>query len=777
MGNYKKVLVSSIMAVVVCLLLGSSASAATPTLTITSASDGDSVSLNVTGDANANVIFYYYKTGYGLQINYLGKTSSSGTFSTSLSTATYGIVADTKVYVTVNGYKSNEVAWPYLSAEKVLSLSQTSVVLPLGNTTTLKVYNNGTNFVYLSSNSNPAVVNVNIEGNTVTLKGYNFGSTIVSVCAGTGTPSCASAYVTVANTGGKALAFSQNNPTVASGQSVAIKVVGGTNAYTFLSNSNPSVIQASLSIDTVTLSTTQSSGSAMVTICSSDMSACGIINAVVGNVSSSGITFSTTNPTMSIGQSLSITITGGGSSEYSIFSNSDSDVVSANISGTNLALTAYEGGSSTVIVCSSYGNCAPEVITVNYNNSSTGGSISLSQNNLWLLTGQTANITVSGGTMPYSATGYSTSILTTSFNNNTLTITAVGSGSASVSVCSSGGGCVNLSVLVNSGSSSSGTSTLSLSQNNISLAAGNSTTVSITGGGGYFIAYNSNPNVAAANVNGSLITVNALASGSADVSVCQNGGSCSVLKITVPTSSSSTTSTTTSDNWTLCASEKGQCQFSGSKVVRYGANGNYYYGTFASSALCANAVFGDPIENVAKQCYYGGTIPSGAKDVTASSSDSSNQTSSDGWTLCADEKGQCQFSGYQTVRYGASGKYYYGSYLNGASCTNAVFGDPVENVVKKCYYGGTIPTDAETSSSTTKTTSNKYNFTKTLSYGSSGNDVKQLQQRLKDEGFYSGAIDGKYLTSTVMAVKKYQKSKGITQTGNVGPLTMAALNK
>ena len=765
METCKKISISAILTLALAAVLFSPANvlAAMPTLILASASDGDSVQLSITGDANSSVVFYYTKTGTGLQMNYLGKTSTGGSFSTSLSTASYGITGNTVVYVTVNGIKSNEAAWPSLSAASVLSLSQTSLVLPLGNSSTITAYNNGTNFIYLSSNSNPPVVNVTIEGNSITLKALNYGSTVVTVCAGTGTPSCASVYVTVQNTGGTALAFSQNNPTIASGQNISITVTGGTGTYTLLNNANPSIIQASLSGNAVTLSTNSSSGSSSVTVCSSDMSSCGMINAVVGNVSSTGLTFSMTNPTMTIGQSLSITISGGAGGNYSIFSNTNTTAVSAHISNSTLVLTANSGGSATVTVCSSMGNCAPEIVTVNYNTSS-GGSITLSQNNLWLLAGQASSITVSGGSMPYSVAGYSENTLKASFNNNVLTVTGVNAGSASVSVCSSGGGCVILSVLV-SGSSSSGTTSLSLSQSSISLATGKNATVAITGNGSYFVAYNTSSTVASATITGSNIVVNALDAGSTDVSICQNGGQCVVLAIAV--AAVSTTSTAVSDGWTSCANEKGQCQFSGNQTVRYGANGKYVYGTFTGSALCANAVFGDPIENVAKQCYYGGAIPEGAKNVSSATS-----TSGD-WIFCAEEKALCSFSGYQTVRYGANGKYYYGSYLNGLACANSIFGDPIENVVKKCYYGGTIPENSESA----KPVAEKIKFTKILTYGALGYEVKALQQRLKDEGFYTGTIDGKFLTSTVAAVKKYQKSKGITQTGNVGNLTMAALNK
>jgi len=57
-----------------------------------------------------------------------------------------------------------------------------------------------------------------------------------------------------------------------------------------------------------------------------------------------------------------------------------------------------------------------------------------------------------------------------------------------------------------------------------------------------------------------------------------------------------------SGEWTSCASEMQQCNFSGTKQVRYGANGTYNYGIFTGGVLCANSIFGDPINGVIKHC-------------------------------------------------------------------------------------------------------------------------------------------------------------------------------
>jgi len=57
-------------------------------------------------------------------------------------------------------------------------------------------------------------------------------------------------------------------------------------------------------------------------------------------------------------------------------------------------------------------------------------------------------------------------------------------------------------------------------------------------------------------------------------------------------------------NWTFCANENGTCNFSGTKEVRYGENGFYFYAIFTNTTACSNGVFGDPVSGTAKHCYY-----------------------------------------------------------------------------------------------------------------------------------------------------------------------------
>ncbi|MBR5490449.1 MAG: spore cortex-lytic enzyme [Oscillospiraceae bacterium] len=57
--------------------------------------------------------------------------------------------------------------------------------------------------------------------------------------------------------------------------------------------------------------------------------------------------------------------------------------------------------------------------------------------------------------------------------------------------------------------------------------------------------------------------------------------------------------------------------------------------------------------------------------------------------------------------------------------------------------------------------------------GSSGSVVSQIQTLLKNQGFYSSAVDGIYGSGTEAAVKRYQQRFGLKADGIAGPQTLA----
>ena len=59
--------------------------------------------------------------------------------------------------------------------------------------------------------------------------------------------------------------------------------------------------------------------------------------------------------------------------------------------------------------------------------------------------------------------------------------------------------------------------------------------------------------------------------------------------------------------------------------------------------------------------------------------------------------------------------------------------------------------------------------------GSTGSTVTQIQTKLKNWGYYAGSVDGIYGSKTVAAVKRFQKTNGLTADGICGNKTLAAL--
>lgn len=60
-------------------------------------------------------------------------------------------------------------------------------------------------------------------------------------------------------------------------------------------------------------------------------------------------------------------------------------------------------------------------------------------------------------------------------------------------------------------------------------------------------------------------------------------------------------------------------------------------------------------------------------------------------------------------------------------------------------------------------------------FGSSGEEVRQIQKKLKTLGYYTGAVDGIFGSQTRAAVKAFQKACGLTVDGIAGPKTLRYL--
>ncbi|MBP5242544.1 MAG: peptidoglycan-binding protein, partial [Clostridia bacterium] len=62
-----------------------------------------------------------------------------------------------------------------------------------------------------------------------------------------------------------------------------------------------------------------------------------------------------------------------------------------------------------------------------------------------------------------------------------------------------------------------------------------------------------------------------------------------------------------------------------------------------------------------------------------------------------------------------------------------------------------------------------------LKQGATGGEVSEVQRRLKQWGYYTGAVDGVYGAATKKAVMSFQAKNGLTADGVVGVKTYEAL--
>jgi predicted 2-oxoglutarate/Fe(II)-dependent dioxygenase YbiX len=171
-------------------------------------------------------------------------------------------------------------------------------------------------------------------------------------------------------------------------------------------------------------------------------------------------------------------------------------------------------------------------------------------------------------------------------------------------------------------------------------------------------------------------------------------------------------------DWVHCAYEWFTCNLPSQALVRYGANGVYVFQTATNSIRCTNSAFGNPI-NLIKSCDYllsetsdfDGDGVADSVDAFPNDPTESVDTDSDGfgdnsdpfptdstnnvngsWVHCANEWGTCSLPSSALVRYGANDVYAFQTVSGNISCTNTVFGNPI-NVLKSCSYIATVADD------------------------------------------------------------------------------------
>lgn len=111
-------------------------------------------------------------------------------------------------------------------------------------------------------------------------------------------------------------------------------------------------------------------------------------------------------------------------------------------------------------------------------------------------------------------------------------------------------------------------------------------------------------------------------------------------------------------------------------------------------------------------------------------------------------------------------------YYNGA--VDGIFGSATQTAVRKFQAAKGLTVDGICGSATLNALGIGGSST-VLRKGSSGSGVKQVQQRLANWGYYSGAVDGVYGSATEAAVRKFQRNNGLSADGICGVKTLSAM--
>jgi hypothetical protein len=258
------------------------------------------------------------------------------------------------------------------------------------------------------------------------------------------------------------------------------------------------------------------------------------------SASSSGTNTNTT--TDSSGQPVALALTGatsltlvptelgrvevsGGTRPYTAASN-NTTIALASVSDSTLSVAAVRGDTTPATVTVTDAKNAKVTLTVNVTNSPLLGSFTLSPSEMTVSPGATRNLTITGGTPPFTVVAAKPTIASAAVSGNVVTVTGVSEGvNAELRVIDSKG--VTQTATVTVAASFPYMSGLALFSNmpfNLTLRPNTSRTFTLGGGTGPYSAVSSNPAAVATTVRGGALILDAGVSGSTTLTITDNTG-------------------------------------------------------------------------------------------------------------------------------------------------------------------------------------------------------------------------------------------------------------
>lgn len=160
-------------------------------------------------------------------------------------------------------------------------------------------------------------------------------------------------------------------------------------------------------------------------------------SAIWPTVTGGNVTLSQTNLYLSVNQSNTVSISGG-TGTYYVSSNSNSNVASVSINGSILTVSAINGGSTNISICSANvgTSCATLFVTVNGYNYGGNNQVTFSQSSINVQAGQTQSVSIYGNGNYYVSGNNGSGIASVTLNGSTLTVSGIANGSATFIICS-----------------------------------------------------------------------------------------------------------------------------------------------------------------------------------------------------------------------------------------------------------------------------------------------------------------------------------------------------
>ncbi|WP_298150718.1 hypothetical protein [Flavobacterium sp.] len=413
--------------------------------------------------------------------------------------------------------------------QPLYTTAPSSLTLSTGNTMIYQIGGGGgTQKVtsYSAAVSDPSVVSATVEGSKLTISALKLGSATVTV------KDTVTGNVDIRITVGSAGIFTIQAPstvTINSGATTAYNIAGGLPPYRVVS-SNVGVLSASVQGNSLSL-TGLSAGGAQVAVYDAKGAYAPLAVTVANGTTATALyTTAPASISLSVGGAIPTYTIGGGTGPYTITSSApDTCVVSQ--TGPTFTVAGNAIGFCQLIVRDSAGANSQVAVSV------VSGTVvvpfyATAPSSVTISAGSGASYTLAGGTAPYTATSSNTSVVTTTVAGSTVSVQGANPGNASVVLKDAVGATVSFNVSVPSSGSGSGVSLYTTAPSQITVQTGAQSTFAVSGGVAPYVASTSNTKVANASMNGQILVVTGVGSGTAVVQVTDSTGSKVAIALT-----------------------------------------------------------------------------------------------------------------------------------------------------------------------------------------------------------------------------------------------------